>query len=243
MRVEGPIPCVGQPAVAVIPAFRPTSTLCHVVDQLRGRGFGVVVVDDGSGPRFAEIFDRVETMAPLLRHHTNQGKGAGLRTGLEWVRGHCPLETMVVTVDADGQHLPDDVVGVCALGLTSIDPGSQGLVLGVRFDGPDTPRRSRFGHDVARMAFKAATGRYLVDTQTGLRAFRASMVPELLRIPGDRFEYEMNQLVILAKQGVPIHQVRITTVYEPDAGSHYRGLIDSFRLTRDFLRYARGWAR
>ena len=220
------------PAVAVIPAFEPTQALCRVVDGLCEEGFGVVVVDDGSGPQATEIFQRVETMAPVLHHPENRGKGQALRTGMEWAQLHCSSGTMIATVDADGQHLPGDVVRVCTVGFRSIDPGSEGLVLGVRFDDDATPARSRLGHDLARIGYRMATGRYLVDTQTGLRAFRAGMIPEMLQIPGSRFEYEMNQLVLLARRGVPIHQVRITTVYEQFTGTHYRGLIDSLRVSK-----------
>lgn len=236
-------PALPGPVVAVIPAVNPTATLCQVVDELKQRGCEAVVVDDGSGPQSAQVFASVEAMAPVLRHGTNQGKGAALRTGFDWIHNHCPSETMVVTVDADGQHLPCDVVRVCEVGFVSIDAGSEGMVLGVRFDDAATPVRSRFGHDLARVGLRLVTRRYIVDTQTGLRAFRASMIPEMMTIPGNRFEYEMNQLVILARQGVPIHQVRITTVYDPGAVSHYRSLVDSLRLVRDFLRYASRWRR
>jgi len=220
------------PAVALIPAFQPTQTLCWLAGSLEEEGFQVLVVDDGSGSQAAEVFRTVETMAPVLRHWTNKGKGEALRTGMAWIQDHCGPETMIVTVDADGQHLPSDAVQVCAVGFSCIGAASEGLVLGVRFDDSGTPVRSRIGHDLARIVFRMATGRYLADTQTGLRAFRAKMIPEMLNIPGSRFEYEMNQLFILAWQGVPIHQVRIATVYEQSTGSHYRGLIDSLRVSK-----------
>ena len=223
------------PAAALIPAYEPTQTLYGLVRDLVQAGFEVVVVDDGSGQKAAEVFRTVEDVAPVLRHETNLGKGEALRTGMEWIRRNHPDDTMVVTVDADGQHLPRDVVRVCTAGFTLIGAASPGIVLGVRFDDPTTPLRSRIGHDLARAGFRMATGRPLVDTQTGLRAFRASMIPQMMDIPGTRFEYEMNQLFVLARQGVPFYQIRITTVYDGDAGSHYRGLADSVRVGWDLV--------
>ena len=219
--------------IALVPAYEPKIGLVGLVEELAGAGFEVVVVDDGSSVGAGEVFASVEAMATVLHHEVNRGKGEALRTGMDWIFDHCPAETMVVTVDADGQHLLNDVVEVCSMGLRCDDAG---LVLGVRFDDPRTPARSRIGHDLSRIAFKVATGRYLVDTQTGLRAFRAGMIPQMMSIPGSRFEYEMNQLFILARRGVPIHQVRITTVYDQSTGSHYRGLADSVRVGRDLIR-------
>jgi len=218
--------------VALIPAFEPNQSLIGLVSELADMGVEVVVVDDGSSTQAAEIFRTAETSATVLHHRTNQGKGEALRTGMAWILDHCPPETMVVTVDADGQHLPYDVLRVCRLAFASIPQGEEGLVLGVRFDDPGTPARSRVGHDLSRLALQMATGRYLVDTQTGLRAFRATMIPEMMSIPGSRFEYEMNQLYILARRGVPFHQVRITTVYDQPSSSHFRGLVDSLRVAR-----------
>ena len=224
------------PAVALIPAYEPTQTLCGLVRALIEDGFEAVVVDDGSSPQVAEVFRTVEQMVPVLRHETNLGKGEALRTGMEWISRHHSDDTIVVTVDADGQHLPSDVVRVCTAGFILIGAVSPGVVLGVRFDDPATPLRSRIGHDLARAGFRMATGRSLIDTQTGLRAFRVSMIAQMMDVPGSRFEYEMNQLFVLARRGVPFYQIRITTVYDEDAGSHYRGLADSVRVGWDLVR-------
>lgn len=221
------------PAVALIPAYEPTSALCGLVNDLVDAGFEAVVVDDGSSLEAAEVFRAVGQMASVLHHETNRGKGQALKTGMEWISDHCSDDTMVVTVDADGQHLLRDIVRVCTAGFTLTGAASlgldSGLVLGVRIDDSTTPVRSRIGHDLSRAGLRMVTGRSLADTQTGLRAFRVSMIPQMTAIPGSRFEYEMNQLFVLARRGVPFYQIRITTVYD-DAGSHYRGLADSVRV-------------
>lgn len=241
MGDESSVPC-GLPglAVALVPAYNPSPALVGLVEELTALGFEVVVVDDGSSPPASEVFSAVEAVALVLRHPDNRGKGEALRTGMGWIFRHYPPETMVVTVDADGQHRPHDAVGVCLAGFSRTGPASEGLVLGVRFDDDGTPVRSRVGHLVSRLAFRLATGRRLVDTQTGLRAFRAGMVPRLVRIPGQRYEYEMNQLLAVAGQRIPFIQVPIETVYDRNNVSHYRGLLDSFLVGRAFLSYAVG---
>lgn len=222
-------------AVALIPAYNPTAALCALVDDLTAAGFDAVVVDDGSHPQAEGVFRAVETTATVLHHRANRGKGEALRTGLDWISHSYPSETVVVTVDADGQHLVNDVVRVCLEQFDQTGDPADRIVLGVRVDSPDTPPRSRVGHEISRFVFCLVTGQAVVDTQTGLRAFRASMIPDLVRIPGHRFDYEMNQLLTLARQGVQVTQVGITTVYASDHVSHYRGLRDSLLIGRSLM--------
>ena len=140
-----------------------------------------------------------------------------------------------MTVDADGQHLPDDVQRVAEISAQRRDA----LVLGSRALGEDIPVRSRFGNTVTRHVYSAATGVRIHDTQTGLRAFHRSLIPRLLKIEGDRYEYEINMLMQLAAEGVPIIEERIETVYEDNnSGSHFRTVRDSFRVYKEILKFS-----
>ena len=112
-----------------------------------------------------------------------------------------------MTVDADGQHLPGDVRRVADISAQRRDA----LVLGSRALDKDIPTRSRFGNTVTRHVYSTATGVHVHDTQTGLRAFRRSLIPRLLEIEGDRYEYEINMLMQLAAEGVPVIEERITS--------------------------------
>lgn len=226
-------------AVALVPAYQPTDTLPGLVTDLNHQGFAVVVVDDGSTAA-EPIFTAIADQAVVLHHRVNLGKGAALRTGLEWIGERYPADAVVITVDADGQHRPWDVAAVCraTFAQTSSPAGRRRVVLGARQDGPGTPARSRAGHAVTRLALRLMTGLRLSDTQTGLRAFRASLIPTLVQIPGQRYEYEMNMLLALAEQGIPVSEVGIDTVYDDATVSHYRGLRDSLRIGRDLIAFS-----
>ena len=169
----------------------------------------------------------------MLRHETNRGKGAALRTGFRHTAvAHPGLD--VITADADGQHHAADIARVA-------DRAGRGrIVLGVRrFD--RMPARSRFGNEVTKALFRAATGRAVSDTQTGLRAYPADLLDKLGTIPGDRFDYEMNVLLDAAAAGRPIEEVEVPATYLDDnAASHFDGLADSVRVYRPLLRYAAG---
>ena len=237
--------------IALIPAYEPDEKLKKLADELAERGFDIVVVDDGSGPDHAELFEALSQNATVLTHAVNRGKGAALKTGLSYINKYMAYtesvltpagaetvsgrDAVIVTVDADGQHLPDDVLRVAEISAQRRDA----LVLGSRALSEDIPVRSRFGNTITRHVYIAATGVHVHDTQTGLRAFHRSLIPRLLQIEGDRYEYEINMLMQLAAEGVPIIEERIETVYEDNnSGSHFRTVRDSFRVYKEILKFS-----
>jgi len=105
--------------VLLVPAFQPDGRLPALLAAVRrlDPALELLVVDDGSDP--TPVFDACRSLgATVLHHGVNRGKGAALRTGLAHVALLHP-DAAVVTADADGQHLPSDVVAVAArLGRT-----------------------------------------------------------------------------------------------------------------------------
>ena len=221
----------------LIPAYQPGAALPRLVRQLTELGFRhILVVDDGSEEEYQGLFSLTAKWgAEVVHHEVNRGKGAALRTGIEETMKRFPEDQGIITADADGQHLPKDILVVSE--ALAEDPLS--LVLGVRdFDGPEVPWKSRFGNRATRTFFRLSSGRSVSDTQTGLRGFSASLYPELLKIEGNRYEYEMHMLEDLAEQ-VPFHEVPIETVYEnKNAGSHFRPIMDSIRVYGRPLKFA-----
>lgn len=220
--------------IVLVPAYEPDERLVDLVRSLAGHSLRALVVDDGSGAAYDEVFRRAADEGAVVVHHAqNLGKGHALRTGFGWVLAHDPGED-VVCADCDGQHTPDDVLAVAARVVATGDR----TVLGVRhFDGP-VPLRSRIGNDATRLAFRLATGRAVADTQTGLRGYPSELLPHLLTIPGDRFEYELALLIDAAARGLPVDEVPIRTVYqEANASSHFRPVRDSMRVLAPLLRF------
>ena len=237
--------------IALIPAYEPGEKLISLVHDLRDRGFDIVVVDDGSGMDYRDTFEKVSHDAVVLTHPENRGKGAALRNGLSYILNYMAYDevartpsgvrelsgrdAVVVTVDADGQHLPDDVLRVARIAGNRRDA----LVLGSRALEEDVPARSRFGNTVTRHVYSAVTGVRVHDTQTGLRAFSRDLIPALLEIEGDRYEYEINMLLTLATEGYTIIEERIETVYEDNnSDSHFRTVRDSFRVYKEILKFS-----
>ena len=118
-----------------------------------------------------------------------------LGTGFAWIWKNRKGTEVIVTADCDGQHKVKDIVRVAE----SVRTDSRELVLGSRTFQGEVPKKSRIGNAVSRKLFTLFTGMKVWDTQTGLRAFPASLLPWLLSIPGERFEYEQN--VLLTAEG------------------------------------------
>ena len=222
----------------LIPAYQPDARLPRLILELHRAdpSSKIVVVDDGSGQKFSDIFEASATAgAHVISYENNRGKGYALREGFTWIRDVASdSQECVVTADADGQHTLNDIFRV---GRTCTDTGKS--VLGVREFVGHVPARSRIGNTATSALFWLATGWKLKDTQTGLRAFPVGLLPALLEVQGDRYEYELRVLLHLAKFRHPVTQIPIETIYEAgNPTSHFRPLQDSARIWAPLLKFA-----
>jgi glycosyltransferase involved in cell wall biosynthesis len=103
-----------QNIAVLIPALDPNHKLVDLVKELNQIGLvNVVVIDDGSEGSSQALFDEVQTYQAKVYHHkNNRGKGAALKTGIEYIKKSQPHIIGVVTADADGQHAPNDILKV-----------------------------------------------------------------------------------------------------------------------------------
>jgi glycosyltransferase involved in cell wall biosynthesis/SAM-dependent methyltransferase len=213
----------------LIPAYKPGESLPGLVRALLDLGVRhIVVVDDGSGPEFREIFRAVSLPGVhLVEHAVNLGKGAALKTGLNFALVKFPRCRGVVTADADGQHHPEDIVRVAA----RLHENPESLVMGVRSFGERVPLRSRLGNGVTRVLMRVVMGQNLADTQTGLRGIPASLIPHLLRLASAGYEFELDMLIACKHQGCPVLQETIRTIYlDGNKSSHFHPIFDSMRI-------------
>ncbi len=237
---EGPSPSGLSGVVVVIPAWQPEARLTALLHQLRELAVErIVLVDDGSGPGFAPLFAHLAQVPGVqIRHHArNLGKGRALKTAFRWVLETMPQARAVVTADADGQHLAEDIVRIAR----QLQGQPEAAVLGVRSFGKGVPWRSRLGNRLTRRLFALTSGSLLQDTQTGLRGLPKFLLQELEQLPGERYEYEMVMLAHLCRAAVPITQLPVQTVYlEGNRGSHFRPFHDSLLVFGALLSARRG---
>lgn len=219
----------------VIPCLEPDERFCQLLAQLTAQApalsHPVVVVDDGSGPTYADWFARAQTEygATVLTHETNLGKGRALKDAFAYCLQTWPELVGCVTADSDGQHLPQDIYA-CAEALVR-HPDS--LVLGIRdFSADNVPWKSRFGNRITCLVLRFAGGVAVRDTQTGLRCIPAAFLRELIALPEDRFEFETRMLLETRRLGIPITEQPISTVYDSREhhSTHFHPLRDSWRI-------------
>ncbi|MGA2592178.1 MAG: glycosyltransferase [Bryobacteraceae bacterium] len=222
----------------IIPAYRPEMRLLDIIGALSEKSIpAIVLVDDGSGPEFAEIFRRAAEMPKvrLVRHAVNLGKGAALKTGINHAMCAFPDLQGVITADADGQHHPEDIEQIAEALAAQPDR----VVLGARTFDSNVPARSRFGNVITRTVMHALVGQKVSDTQTGLRGIPAALLPHLLRMEANGYDFELDMLIGARRHAVPIVEVPIRTIYEPgNRTSHFNPLIDSMKIYFVLLRFS-----
>lgn len=214
----------------LIPAWQPRAVLLSLVEDLSQRGFGkLLLIDDGSTAGCEAVFAAAASLpgVEVLRHPVNLGKGRALKTGFEHLLMADHGIRGVITADADGQHTPGDIAKVARALLRD----ELRTVLGSRSFEQEVPWRSRLGNSFTRRVFNLLLDVRLADTQTGLRGLPRTLLPELLALRGERYEYEMTVLAYLCRTGRTPLEVPIATVYlNNNRGSHFRPVWDSVRI-------------
>ena len=221
----------------IVPSLDPDEKLLQVVEGLLADGFDdILLINDGSHADRLWPFERAaeHPEVTVLTHEVNKGKGRALKTAFAWCIENRPDIDGVVTADGDNQHRPADIRR-CAQAMID-DPGK--VWLGVRdFSLEHVPARSRVGNTLTRGIMKLACGVSVTDTQTGLRAIPARDLPLMLRIPGERYEYETQMLLSLREAKVGIGEVVIETVYiDENQSSHFDPLKDSMKIYKIIFR-------
>lgn len=222
--------------IILIPAYEPDGHLLRLIGSVAAADprLTIVVVDDGSGPDYRQVFDGAARLGcTVIGYPDNRGKGHALKAGFAFIADNFPGQD-VVCADSDGQHRVEDILRVAG----RLPAGSDAMILGSRTFGGGVPARSRIGNTATRWLFRLATGENIPDTQTGLRGYPAAMLPWLVGVPGERYEYELNLLLEAKQAGCLIRTVGIATVYlDHNAGSHFRPFADSVRIYAPLLKF------
>ncbi len=220
-----------QKILVVIPSLDPDDRLLEVIRGVQEKGFtDILLVDDGSAPENQHYFDEGAALGcEVLHHGVNKGKGRALKTAFEWFMQNRPDAAGVVTIDGDNQHLPKDIAACVDVMFAQ---KKDVLVLGVRdFNLPHVPPKSRFGNKLTSSVFRLFCGLKVSDTQTGLRVFPRGIIPKMIEVSGERFEYETNMLLVCKQADIPLVEQTIETVYiNANETTHFHPVKDSLRV-------------
>lgn len=208
---------------ATIPAYQAAPSIGGVVSRTRGLVAELLVVDDGSNDGTAEEARRAG--AEVVSFAENRGKGCALRYAFEllFARG----ASAVITLDADGQHLPEEIPKLLA------HAGEADLVIGGReLLFAQMSRLRRTSNRLSSTAISFAAGTRLGDVQSGFRLYTRRLV-ETTGFPERRFDAESAVVVRAARRGLRIVSVPVRLGFaDGRLTSHYRPIVDSLRIAR-----------
>ena len=216
-------------SVLLIPAYNPSGTLLNLVESLTNNFTKIVIIDDGSILNESKkTFKELENHSKIivLNHNVNLGKGKALKTGFEFCKNNLEFD-YIITADADGQHLPSDIIKVLNNTFSDISE----LIMGEREFDNKVPLRSRIGNIITAKIFSFLFNLNLNDTQTGLRAYKKNIIEEIILIKGDGYEYESNVLKWIARSKKIITSIKISTIYlDNNISSHFSPIKDSLKI-------------
>ncbi len=216
------------PVWALIPAYREAKAIGDVVRGSRAHADHVLVVDDGSPDRTADVAR--EAGAEVIVHEVNRGKGGALVTGFRHA-----LEqgaAAVVTLDGDGQHDPAEIPRF-AEAFRSTDAA---VVVGHRVDAEKAmPLIRRWTNRYMSWSISRRLGQRVPDTQCGFRLYRADVLPHLFT-EAQGFAAESENLLRAGAQGFRIASVPVSTIYGEER-SKIRPLRDTWRFNRMIVKW------
>ncbi len=215
----------------VIPVYNHGTRISDVLWKASALGYPVFVVDDGSTDGTAEILNSMENIT-VLTHKQNTGKGAALLTGFKAAQQSCDW---AITLDADGQHKPEDATNL----LSAVKDNQRPIVVGMRqgMEGDHVPWTSRFGRKFSNFWVWVSGGPLISDSQSGFRLYPLSESLEL-PVKARRFQFEVEILVKAHQKRIPIIEAPVQVVYQRGAER-----ISHFHPWKDFLRNSATFSR
>jgi glycosyltransferase involved in cell wall biosynthesis len=190
----------------LVPAYNEADSIGYVLDripeQVSGLETAVLVVDDGSRDGTGEI--AAEHGAAVARHLINRGGGAALRTGYRLLSD--AGTTVVVTLDADGQHLPSEMERL----VQPVVSGEVAVAHGSRVLGKAEP--NHYARELGIVFFNRVvsliTRTKVSDCSNGYRAVRSDVLPQLV-LRQEQF-HTSEFLIEALRRGIPAKEVPVT---------------------------------
>jgi predicted LPLAT superfamily acyltransferase len=210
-------------ACVAIPVYNHARTVGEAVRRALQHAPTVIVCDDGSTDGSGDEAEKAG--AVVVRHGVNRGKGAALVRLLEEAKARG--FRYAISLDADGQHLPEDIPKLMA--AAAAEPGA--LIIGARdLVAAGAPPSSEFGRKFSNFWVWFETAARVDDSQSG---FRAYPLPETLELRAHRrrFDFEVEILLHAAWAGLPLRSVPIGVIYPKDRISHFRAFADNARIS------------
>jgi glycosyltransferase involved in cell wall biosynthesis len=211
----------------IIPTYNNGGALVDVIDRTLSQGLYLFVVNDGSTDNTATILNDYREQLAVISYPVNKGKGFALRQGFAAAVEAGFLYAIVL--DSDGQHDPANI----RLFIDKLNETGEAIIVGNRtqIDG-HVPVKNTFGRRFSNFWFLVETWQKCQDTQCGFRLYPLRPLMKR-RFYTTRFEFEIEALVRLAWDNIPVQEVDIAVRYFPEGErvSHFRPATDFLRIS------------
>lgn len=210
----------------IVPTFNNEGTLGSIITGCKALPYDIIVVNDGSTDSTSDVL-REFTDITVISFDVNKGKGAALIAGLRYAAGKG--YSHAVTIDSDGQHMPEDILLLIDASLKEPDVlwvGSRNL------SASNMPGKNTFANRFSNFWFKIQTGIKMEDTQSGFRIYPLKPIENMKFISG-RYELELELLVRYAWKTRCVRNIPVRVIYMPEGErvSHFRPFRDFFRIS------------
>ena len=209
----------------IVPVYNNVGTINDVVQRILRFCQDVIVVDDGSTDGSSDSLEDLGAM--VVRYEKNRGKGYALKTGFKEAKAR-GFER-AITIDADGQHFPEDI----PVFATEAKAHPDAMLVGSRnLRMENMPGGNTFANKFSNFWFRLQTGVNLPDTQSGFRLYQLNHIGKLHFLTY-RYEAELELLVFQCWKGVRMLPVGINVYYPPEGErvTHFRPFRDFFRIS------------
>jgi len=214
----------------VVPAYNEEKTIGNVLRELLQyfKGEEIVVVNDGSRDKTREVAQ--EKGVVVLTHLVNRGLGGALGTGIRYalLKG----AELILTFDADGQHLVDDALRV----MKPVAEGKADFAVGSRLKGDvsEMPFVKRFGNFVLDFITAVFAKKYVSDSQSGLRCLNRECASKI-KITCDRYAVSSEIIIEASKNGCRIVEVPIKAVYTEYSKKKGTNILEGVKIAFNLL--------
>ncbi len=221
----------------VIPAYNESKHITRVLTRLQqcnsAHTITPIVVDDGSRDATSRLARAIKGVT-VLRHRANLGKGAAAKTGCDVA--HKIGAQVIVLMDADGQHHPEDIDRL----VEPLLANQADMVIGARSINDKMPLLMRCGNVILTSLSRVLFNIRIRDTQSGFRAFRREIYP-IVRWNAANYAMETEMLILGAKRDLACIEVAIDTVYH----NSFKGttVLDGLRIVKTLVKWKVLWYR
>lgn len=219
---------------ALIPGYFEEKHIRDVASRAKAQLDLVLVVDDGSTDRTSD--EARAAGVEVIRHEKNAGKGAAIKTGMRALLERAGVDFILI-LDADGQHLPEEIPNFLAEANATGAP----MIVGNRMgDVRDMPFVRKCTNRYMSWTISRVIGQRVPDTQCGFRMFHRSLAADILAAEGSNFDFETEMLALAARRGCRIGAAKVSTVYGDEVSKIHpvRDTLRFFKLLKRLKREA-----